>query len=82
MELLTRCINEQGRPAPASREYPKHTRVVSLEEWRIMCERGSLSSAKKEDDRDRAFRRAKDDLQTANRIACLDGLVWLVRDDG
>jgi hypothetical protein len=82
MELLTRCINDQGRPAPASREFPQFARVVKLEEWHTACERGGLSSAEKKQDRDRAFRRAKDDLQTIHRIACLDGLVWLVRDDG
>lgn len=82
MELLTRCINDNGRPPPASQEFPRNVRVVALEEWHTACERGSLSSAKEKEDRDRAFRRAKDDLQTFNRIACLDGLVWLVRDDG
>lgn len=82
MELLTRCINDQGRPAPQSSEFPHGVRVVSLKEWHEACERGGLSSAEKPDDRDRAFRRAKDDLQTFSRIACLDGLVWLVRDDG
>lgn len=81
-ELLTRCINENGRPPPRSQEFPQTVRVVSLEEWHTACERGGLSSAEKEEDRDRAFRRAKDDLQTFNRIACLDGWVWLVRDDG
>ncbi|UPK38298.1 helicase RepA family protein [Bradyrhizobium sp. 186] len=82
MELLTRCINDNGRPPPASQEFPRNVRVVALEEWHTACERGGLSSAEKKEDRDRAFRRAKDDLQTFNRTACLDGLVWLVRDDG
>ncbi|WP_025037036.1 AAA family ATPase [Bradyrhizobium sp. DOA9] len=82
IELLTRCINEIGRPPPTSQEFPRNVRVVTLEEWHAACERGGLSSAKEKADRDRAFRRAKDDLQTFKRIACLDGLVWLVRDDG
>lgn len=82
MELLTRCINDNGRPPPASQEFPRNVRLVALEEWHTACERGGLSSAVSEEDRDRVFRRAKDDLQTLNRIACLDGLVWLVRDDG
>ena len=80
MELLTRCINDLGRPAPPTEEYPRIIRVVSLQEWHTMCERCGLSSAEKKTDRDKAFRRAKDDLQTLNRIACLDGLVWLVRN--
>lgn len=82
MELLTRCINDNGRPPPPSQEFPQNVRVVLLEQWHTACERGGLSSAEKKEDRDRAFRRAKDDLQSFNRIACLDGWVWLVRDDG
>lgn len=81
MELLTRCINDHGRSAPTSNEFPRGACVVTLEEWHTACERGGLSSAEKKEDRDRAFRRAKDDLQTSMRIACLDGLVWLVRDN-
>jgi hypothetical protein len=77
IELLNRCINEVGRPPP-SNEYPPKIRVVTLKEWHVMCERGGLSSAEKEEDRDRAFRRAKDELQTLHRIACLDGFVWPV----
>jgi hypothetical protein len=78
MELLNRCVNDHGRPAPPSNEFPPNIRVVELKEWRVMCERGGLSSAEKEEDRDRAFRRAKDDLQTMHRITCLDGFVWPV----
>jgi hypothetical protein len=78
MELLTRCINEDGRPPPPSNEYPPKIRVVTLKKWHVMCERGSLSSAEKKEDRDRAFRRAKDELQTLRRIACLDTFVWPV----
>jgi hypothetical protein len=80
MELLSRCINDLGRPAPNSNEFPRNIRVVSLEEWHTMCERGGMSAAENKKDRDRVFRRAKDDLQTMRRIACLDGLVWMVRD--
>ncbi|MCA1531438.1 AAA family ATPase [Bradyrhizobium sp. NBAIM03] len=82
LELLTRCINEHGRPPPPSREFPQNVRVVLLKEWHTMCERCSLSSAEKKTDRDKAFRRAWEGLQTKMRIACLDGWVWLVRDDG
>lgn len=46
-----------------------------------MCERGHLSSAPVKEERDRLFWQAKDGLQTSNWIACLDGLVWITRDD-
>lgn len=82
MDLLTRCINDDGRQAPSSSDFPRGVRVVTLDEWHTACERGGLSSAEKKDDRDRAFRRARDDLLTLRRIGFWDGLVWLVRDDG
>ncbi|MGY4496962.1 hypothetical protein ACVWYH_000889 [Bradyrhizobium sp. GM24.11] len=82
LELLSRCINDCGSEPPASQahEFPRFTRVVSLEEWRAVCERGHLSSAPVKEERDRLFWQAKDGLQTANWIACLDGLVWITRD--
>jgi len=78
MECLIRCVNDHGRPPPPSNEFPQNVRVVSLSEWRTMCERGGLSSAEKKEDRDRAFRRAKDELQTLHQIGCLDDFVWKV----
>lgn len=83
LELLTRCVNDHGRPPPTSKasEFPPLIRVVALEEWRSMCERGHLSSAPMKEERDRLFWQAKDGLQTANWIACLDGLVWVTRGD-
>ncbi|MCK1699856.1 primase-helicase family protein [Bradyrhizobium sp. 144] len=83
LELLTRCVNDHGRPPPTSKasEFPPLVRVVALEEWRSMCERGHLSSAPVKEERDRLFWQAKDGLQTSNWIACLDGLVWITRDD-
>jgi hypothetical protein len=80
MELLYRCINDHGRPPPASNDYPQNIRIVTLEEWHTACERGGLSSADKKESRDRVFRRAKDALQTMHKIACLDGNVWPVID--
>lgn len=83
LELLTRCVNDHGRLPPTSKasEFPPLIRVVALEEWRSMCERGHLSSAPVREERDRLFWQAKDGLQTANWIACLDGLVWVTRGD-
>ena len=46
-----------------------------------MCERGGLSSAPEKKSRERAFQRAKDQLQTMHRIGCFDGLVWVAYHD-
>lgn len=80
LDLLTRCINDEGMAAPPSPKYPPSTRVVSLKAWRTACERGGLSSSEERTDRTKAFRRAKDGLQTKMRIASPDEWVWLVRD--
>jgi hypothetical protein len=77
LELLTRAINDQGRPPPNTNEFPHNISVVRLDEWQAVCERGGLSSAEKRDDRDRAFRRAKDTLLADHRIGIWDGWVWL-----
>jgi hypothetical protein len=84
LDLLVRCINDRGQRAPVAieRQLPHLTRVVSLEEWRAMCERGTLSSMPTEHQRDADFWLAKDELQTSNWIACLDGLAWVCRDGG
>jgi hypothetical protein len=82
LELLTRCINDCGKPPPPSQEFPQNVRVVLLKEWHVACERGAMSGAEDKNGRDKAFRRAREGLQTKMRIACLDGLVWLVRKDG
>jgi hypothetical protein len=79
LELLTRCINDQGQSPPGSSEYPQNVRVVLAKEWHAACERGGMSAADERKDRDKAFRRAREGLQTKMRIACLDGWVWLVR---
>jgi AAA domain len=82
LELLTRCINDQGWSPPASTEFPPNVRVVLAKEWHVTCERGGLSAAADKKDRDKAFRRAREGLHTKMRIAFLDDWVWLVRDDG
>ena len=80
LDLLIRCINDHGRTPPPSNDFPRLIRVVPLEEWRTMCERGGLLSVPEKEERDRVFWQAKDDLQTLKWIACLDGMVWVARD--
>ena len=67
LELLVRCINDQG----------KSQTQVSLEEWRIACKRGGLSSALQQEQRERDFWQAKDELQTEGWIDCWDDVVRL-----
>ncbi len=82
MELLVRTVNEYGRSPPASGEYPRNIRVVSVKEWQTMCERIGLSSSEDKGNRDRAFRRARDELFDLKQIGTLDGLVWIAYYNG
>ena len=45
MELLERCIGDEGEPAPTTSSILRRVRVVPLERWRITCQKGGLSPA-------------------------------------
>ena len=77
MELLERCIGDEGEPAPNDIEYPQRVRVVPLERWRITCQKGGLSPAGTKESAEKAFQRAQRDLVAMHRIGIWDGWVWI-----
>lgn len=77
MELLERCINDEGVPAPVSSQMPSGIgRTVTREQWRNCCIDGGLSAGTK-DSSDKAFRRAMTDLIDMHRIGTWKELVWI-----
>jgi len=80
LDMLVRCINDRGQPAPTSSDFPHGVRTVTVKEWEATCEACGLSSADEKGDRAKAFRRARDALLTWHRIAIFDRLVWVVWD--
>ena len=80
MELLERCLMDEGEPAPNSIEYPRGVRVAPLERWRITCQKGGLSPAGTKESADKAFHRAQRDLVAMHRIGIWDGRVWIAYD--
>ena len=76
MELLDRCLIEEGKPAPTT-EYPKGVRVVEIWLWQIACLKGGLSPAGSKESADKAFRRAVRDLVAMHRIGIWDEMVWI-----
>jgi hypothetical protein len=77
MELLERCIIDEGKPAPVSNDYPRGIgNVVTIETWRTCCIKGGLSTGTK-DSADKAFRRAMADLIDMHRVGTWDGLIWI-----
>ena len=76
MELLDRCVIEEGKPAPTT-EYPRGVSVVPMARWQTACLKGGLSPAGTKESADKAFRRAVKDLVAMHRIGIWDELVWI-----
>jgi hypothetical protein len=77
MELLERCIVDEGVPAPVSSEMPNGIgKVVTREQWRHCCINGGLSGGTKESS-DKAFRRSMTDLVGMHRVGTWKELVWI-----
>jgi hypothetical protein len=76
MELLERCIIEQGKPVTNNRQFPKGVITVPTDKWRETCILGDLSAGSAQST-DRVFRRAMSDLLSMHRIGTGDGLVWI-----
>ena len=76
MELLDRCVIEEGKPAPTT-EYPRGVTVVEIWLWQIACLKGGLSPAGTKESAVKAFRRAVKDLVAMHRISIWDELVWI-----
>jgi hypothetical protein len=77
MELLERCIVDEGKPAPISSEFPMGIgKVVPIESWRTCCLNGGLSAGSEESAKT-AFRRALTDLVSFHRIGIWKELVWI-----
>ena len=76
MELLDRCVIEEGKPAPTT-EYPIGVSVVPMARWQTACLKGGLSPAGTKESAVKAFRRAVKDLVAMHRISIWDELVWI-----
>ena len=79
MELLERCVIDEGKPAPTT-EYPQRVLVVPMERWRTTCINGGLSPAGTKESADKAFRRAVRDLVAMHRIGIWKEKVWIAYD--
>ncbi|MBR0710133.1 AAA family ATPase [Bradyrhizobium liaoningense] len=80
MDMLLRCILDFGEPAPATSDYPKGVKTVTVKQWREACLKGGLSPGGTDESAGRAFRRAMADLDRMKMVSTWDGLVWVVRE--
>ena len=76
MQALSECIIEKGRTI-AGPNYPNQS-VVSLDDWRVYCDRHGLTDSADIQTKGRTFRRIRDDLHHKGEIRSFDGMVWKV----
>jgi Bifunctional DNA primase/polymerase, N-terminal/AAA domain len=82
MDLLYNAINDAGVRPPSSLEFPQKQKVVRIDTWRTLCERGGLSEGAKNANAFRmAFKRVTVSLANKHRIGNLDGWVWVAYDE-
>ncbi len=79
LQALSEVIIEQGRTI-AGPNYPSCP-VVTLDDWKAMCQRHGLTDSENPDTARKAFNRAKETLLTKGLIKQFDDNVWKVSDD-
>lgn len=81
LQALSDAIALHGK-VMLSDMFPANREVVSLENWREMCDRHSLSSGESASAKRTAFMRIKTRLQDKEQVRIVDGYVWrVVADD-
>lgn len=76
---LAEVAARDGKPLPASPEFPRGIGLLGVSEdaWGAECESRRLSTADNANDRARSFRRAYQALLRKGQIGARDGWVWL-----
>jgi RecA-family ATPase len=77
LRALDEAIAECGEPAPASNHIPPNVRVTTVDRWRDYAYRRSISAGE-ERARQRAFKRAAENLAGSNLVGIWGEHVWAV----
>lgn len=80
LQALSEALIEQGRTI-AGPNYPACP-VVSVEQWRVMCDRHGLTDSDKPDAARQAFNRAKTTLIEKGLVRQFDAQVWKAENGG
>ena len=75
MQALSDALAHHGE-AKIGDMFPSNRQCVSLEQWRSLCDRHSLSSGEGDSSRRTAFHKAKNALQDKEIVRFVDGFVW------
>lgn len=78
IDMLRRAIDEAGQAPPANNHTPSAARAVAEDLWRTYCYQGSISASEKQEARQKAFKRAADELQASGIIGVWNGWVWII----
>lgn len=76
LQALSEALIDQGKTISGP-NYPPCP-VVSLDAWRIMCDRHGLTGSEDPQTKGRTFRRARDELHEKGLIRIFDGYAWKV----
>ena len=80
LDLLGDAINKAGQIPPACDHIPQNTCCVPESLWREYCYAGSISQSDSQDAKQKAFKRAADDLIAVHhRVGKWNDLVWIVQ---
>ncbi len=79
LQALSEALIQDGRTISGP-NYPNRP-IVSLNQWRIMCDRHGLSDSENAEAQRKAFGRAKNTLLDKGLIKQFDDNVWKVSDD-
>lgn len=77
LQALSDAIQQHGKVMHGDM-FPANRQCVTLEQWREMCDRHSLSSGESSTSKRTAFHKAKNRLQDKEQVRIVDGMVWRV----
>ena len=80
LQALSDAIAQHGK-VMHSDQFPANRQVVSLENWREMCDRHSLSSGESDSAKRKAFFTVKNRLHDKEQVRIIDNMVWRVLAD-
>ena len=80
MQMLYNALNDSGKDAPSTGEFPNRVKVVPVDTWRTYCKRGGISSGESDGAFRQAFRRVLMSLTAKYRIGVWNDLVWVAYD--
>lgn len=81
LQALDDCIRDHGQKMHDTAKYPANRKCVSVDQWRDMCDRHSLSHGEGNSAKRTAFMRAKNTLHEKEIVRIVDGYVWRVGPD-